>query len=65
MTLDPFNPLLLVLLGVGYVFVSAVLATLAGAIRNETERHDIVRQARLRRGAYLQSLAQRGQQPKA
>jgi hypothetical protein len=65
MALDLFNPYLLALLGVGYVFVSAVCATLSGAIRNETERHNLIREARLRRSAYLQQLAQRGQPPKA
>lgn len=65
MTFDPFNPLVLALLVVGYFFVSATMATLAGAIRNATDRHNIIREARLRRLAYQQKLAERVSQQKA
>lgn len=59
---DLFSPMLLALLAVGYVFVSAVLAVLTGAIRNQTERHDIIRSARQRRADYLQRVSERQQQ---
>lgn len=64
MTFDPFNPFVLALLGVGYFFVSAAMATMAGAIRNATERHNIIREARLRRFAYQQKLTDRAEQQK-
>lgn len=43
----------------GYALVTCVLATLAGKVRYERQRHDLIRHARLRRQEYLRSLAER------
>lgn len=59
---DLFIPLWLALFAVAYVFVCAVLSTVTGIIRNQTERHMLIRNARTRRLDYLRQLAQRREQ---
>lgn len=49
-----------VVLGVtGYVLVTCVLGTLASKARQERQRHDLIRGARMRREEYLRSLTER------
>lgn len=59
MAFDLFNPVLLILLGLAYLLVTVVLGTLASAVRHEIERHERVRQAKLRRQGYLSAVASR------